>query len=85
MSDVSQSLIPDPEVAPTVELRLAGRALGIGATTSYTRAASGELIPGVPVLKIGAKYRVPTVALRRALGLPPRGDAADRAIDLEDD
>lgn len=64
-------MIPTAEESPTVDVRLAGKALGLGATTSYTRAASGQLIEGVPVIKVGSKYRVPTVALRRVLGLDP--------------
>lgn len=63
------TLLPSPEEAPTVDVRLAGRALGIGSTRSYELAQTGHLIAGVPVIKVGSKYRVPTVALRRALGL----------------
>ena len=64
-----EPMIPTAEESPTVDVRLAGKAFGLGATTSYTRAASGQLVDGVPVIKVGSKYRVPTVALRRALGL----------------
>lgn len=64
-----RQLIPDPEEQPTVEVRLAGQALGLGATTTYERARTGQLIDGVPVLKVGGKYRVVTATLRRALGL----------------
>lgn len=66
---MSDARIPRPEDEPTIDLRRAGRAFGIGATTAYNRAATGELAPGVPVIKVGAKYRVPTAAVRRALGL----------------
>jgi hypothetical protein len=62
-------MIPLPEDSPTVDVRLAGKALGISSTTSYNRAATGELAPGIPVIKIGGKYRVSTAVLRRALGL----------------
>lgn len=63
-------MIPLPEDSPTVDVRLAGRAFGLGQSTTYARAASGkELAPGVPVIKVGAKYRVSTAVLRRALGL----------------
>ena len=34
-------------------------------------ARTGQLADGVPVIRVGAKYRVPTAALRRALGLDP--------------
>lgn len=73
MSDTPEQPKSDPvpraEDEPTLAIRRAGRYVGIGATTAYNRAATGELVPGVPVIRVGAKYRVPTSALRRALGL----------------
>jgi hypothetical protein len=62
-------MLPDPEVEPTVGLKVAGAALGISLTKAYELAQTGWLADGVPVLKVGAQYRVPTSALRRALGL----------------
>lgn len=53
----------------TVDLVTAARALGIGRTTAYQLARAGEL--PVPVLRLGARYRVPTAALLSALGVSP--------------
>jgi hypothetical protein len=62
--------IPTPEEAPTVSLELAWEALGISHTTAHRLAREeGQLTDGVPVIRVGVKYRVPTVALRRALHL----------------
>jgi hypothetical protein len=69
-------ILPDPEIEPTVGLKVAGPALGIRLTKAYELAHTGWLVDGVPVIKVGAKYRVPTVALRRALGLPLDPSAA---------
>ena len=49
----------------TVDLPVAGLALGVGRTAAYTAAVSGE----IPTIKIGGKIRVPTSALREMLGL----------------
>jgi hypothetical protein len=45
----------------------AGRALGIGRTRAFELARRGEF--PVPVLRVGATYRVPTAPLLRLLGL----------------
>jgi excisionase family DNA binding protein len=54
---------------PTIDVRTAARLLGIGQTLAYTLAQSGELAPGVPVLRLGRKMRVPSAALLRALAI----------------
>jgi hypothetical protein len=70
--------IPTAEESPTVSAwPIAGKALGIGKDVTYERAATGELVPGVPVLKVGNKYRVPTAALRQALHLDPLAGTRD--------
>ena len=61
----------------TVDLVTAARALGIGRTTAYQLARAGEL--PVPVLRLGARYRVPTAALLTALGVSPSGGAPGAA------
>jgi hypothetical protein len=61
--------IPTVEESPTVSLSVAGPALGIRQSTTYLLAATGQLAEGVPVIRVGNKYRVPTAALRRVLGL----------------
>lgn len=58
----------------TVNVPTGGRAFGIGRQTAYARARTGELAPGVPVLRLGNQLRVPTAAILRALGI-----AADEA------
>ena len=61
--------LPDPEVSPVVPIRTAGAAVGLSPNTAYARAAAGTLIPGVPIIRTGGRYVVPTALLRRALGL----------------
>jgi helix-turn-helix protein len=51
----------------TVDLLTAAHALGIGRTTAYTLARTGEF-PCL-VLRVGGSYRVPTVGVLRLLGL----------------
>lgn len=68
------SLLPDPETTPTVPLWPdAGRALGLGRSSTYDAADRGE-IPGL--IRIGRKYVVATAALRRALHLDAARPAA---------
>jgi hypothetical protein len=65
---------------PTVDIPTAAELLGIGRSVAYELAAQkGELTDGVPVLKIGFRYRVPTAAIERVLGI----DLAD-LIDADD-
>ena len=55
-------------IAPleTVSLTEAGEALGIKRDKVYELARTGELAPGVPVLKFGPRLmRVPVESLRR--------------------
>jgi predicted DNA-binding transcriptional regulator AlpA len=54
---------------PTVTLRTAGKALGIGESSAYAAVKSGTF--PVPVIRIGGRYTVPTAPLRELLGLPP--------------
>jgi len=61
--------IPTVEESPTIGLDVAGRLLGIRLTKAYELAKAGQLADGVPVIRVGVKYRVPTAALRRVLGL----------------
>lgn len=53
----------------TLGIAVAGRIAGIGRSVSYEAARSGQLLDGVPVLKIGQRYRVPVAALEAALGI----------------
>jgi hypothetical protein len=61
--------LPTAAEAPTVSVEVGGHALGIRTSTSYRLARTGQLAEGVPVIKVGQRYRVPTAALRRVLGL----------------
>ncbi|MDP9428662.1 MAG: helix-turn-helix domain-containing protein [Actinomycetota bacterium] len=68
----------------SVDLVTAAKALGIGRTTAYQLARSGEL--PVPVLRLGVRYRVPTAALLHVLGIssdkgpPSHAPAALQAV-----
>ena len=64
--DLVASALPDPEQQPTVPLwPTAGQALGIGRSSAYNGARSGE----IPTIRVGDRYLVPTAALRKMLGL----------------
>ena len=62
-------LIPKAEECPTTPIRVAGKAFGISSSSAYTRAATGELVEGLPVIRVGGKYVVSTARLRRLLEL----------------
>jgi hypothetical protein len=65
--------IPWPEDEPTVPLWPdAARAFSIGRSQAYALASSDDF--PCPVLRIGSRWRVPTAALRGALGLPVSQD-----------
>lgn len=53
----------------TVGVVTAGSALGIGAGLAYELARTGQLVDGVPVLRLGKRLRVPSASVLRALGL----------------
>jgi len=63
----------DRPVAPlagraTLSVSEAARLLGIGRGLACRLARRGELAPGVPVLRLGGRYRVPARSLAQALG-----------------
>jgi Helix-turn-helix domain len=65
-------MIPDPAEQPTVPLWPdAARALGLGRARAFELARRGEL--PFAIFRLGRSYRVPTAALRRALGLDSEG------------
>lgn len=66
--------VPDPEERPVVPVEFAGRCLGLGRSSSYKAAKSGEL----PVIRMGGRMVVPTAELRRMLGLPISGPGSDQ-------
>jgi excisionase family DNA binding protein len=63
------------ELPATVDLVTAAQALGIGRTTAYQLARAGDL--PLPVLRLGARYRVPTAALLQVLGISPDRKAGE--------
>lgn len=52
----------------TMTVPEAARAIGVGTNTAYDMARTGEIIPGVPVIRAGRKVLVPRGLLLRALG-----------------
>jgi hypothetical protein len=56
----------------TTTVTLAGLALGLSKNAAYAAVKSGE----IPSLRIGGAIRVPTVPLRRMLGMVPEQEAA---------
>ncbi len=57
--------IPDPAERPTISVREAAAALGLGVNQAYAAIERGE----VPALRIGRRVLVPTAALRALVGL----------------
>lgn len=59
--------VPDPIHVPTVSVPYAGRCLGMARSTSYKAADDGML----PTVRLSQRrIAVPTIELRRMLGLP---------------
>lgn len=62
--------LDDPKVL-TVSLSVAAGLLGIAKSTATTAVrATGELMPGVPVFRVGRRCLVSTRHLRTVLGIP---------------
>lgn len=59
----------------TVDVPTAGRCWGMSRTSAYRAARSGELAPGVPVLRLGRRLVVTRAALLAALGIAERDSA----------
>lgn len=53
-----------------VDLRTAAKALGIGSTTAYRLIREGQF--PCPIIRVGKRYRIPTIDLMRALGIEDR-------------
>ncbi len=63
------------DAGPTISIPDAAKVLGISRGHAYTLAKSG-MIAGVRVLMLGSRRVLPTVELRRVIGLEePRGAA----------
>jgi len=64
------SVLDDADVM-TITVEQARLLLGVGRSTAIQAIKrTGSLIPGVPVLRVGRRYIVPTSQLRAALGRP---------------
>jgi len=61
----------------TTDIVTAGAVLGIGRTTAYRLARSGEF--PVPLLKVGNRYLVAVAHLLNAVGIQPTSVEATRA------
>lgn len=68
MTTTTAPVLPDPDVEPTLALETAARLLGYGRQAAYAAATTGD-IAGVPVIRVGRNYRVPTRPLLRLLGV----------------
>jgi hypothetical protein len=62
-----KDLIDSPPILPIWPT--AGQALDLGRRTTYVTAQTGELAPGVPVLRHGCRLRVRRSDLLRYLGI----------------
>jgi hypothetical protein len=69
----------------TLGIVTAGRIAGVGRSVSYESARTGQLIPGVPVIKVGQRYRVPTAPLEAELGIDILDHLTDAELGIEDD
>jgi len=63
------AVLYDPTVL-TINVTQAARIIGVASATAHRAYnATGELIPGVPVIRCGRRCIVSTAALRTALGI----------------
>ncbi|GAA3721089.1 hypothetical protein GCM10022224_103610 [Nonomuraea antimicrobica] len=60
-----RSLLPNPEIEPTISVPRAGELLELGRAASYEAAKRGD----IPTIRIGRKLAVPTAKLLALLGL----------------
>ena len=65
------------QLPPTLPVEEAGRLLGIGRTSAWRAARSGEL----PTITIGRRVVVPTPRLLALLGAPPLTAEAEAVCD----
>lgn len=61
-----RSVLPDPQVEPTISVPRAGELLGLGRSASYDAAKRGE----IPTIPRGRHLLVPTAKVLELLGLP---------------
>lgn len=69
-NNTTTAVLSDPEIL-TVSLSTAADLVGVAKSTATAAVrTTGELVPGVPVLRMGRRCLVPTRHLRAALGIP---------------
>jgi excisionase family DNA binding protein len=64
---VTKNPVIDALSGPTTTVQKAGELLGLSRNKAYEAAASGEL----PTLRFGKRIVVPTIPLKRMLGMEP--------------
>jgi len=62
-----EKMLKEALSGPTTTVPVAGRILGLSRNKAYEAAAKGE----IPTLKFGKRIVVPTMLLKRMLGLEP--------------
>ncbi len=68
------------------DLPIAGRIFGLGRAMSYELARTNQF--PVPIIRVGARYKVPVAGILTALGLPASGDLTStpkRSVDHHDE
>lgn len=80
MSTTNASPIRQQHRKPaTLGIVTAGRIAGVGRSVAYEAARTGKLIEGVPVIRVGQRFRVPVAPLEQVLGI----DVLDHLTDEE--
>jgi predicted DNA-binding transcriptional regulator AlpA len=70
-SNATTVLVPDPEAQPVMAAWEVQRVLGISRSSLYEALRAGQ----VPGIRIGARWFVPTAAVRRMLQMDEAGHA----------
>lgn len=61
---VTQRVLPDPELEPTISVPAAGKIFGLSRPSAYEAARRGD----IPTIRMGRRLMVPTVKILRLLG-----------------
>jgi len=72
---------PQRTKAATVSLEMLADLLGYGRSTTYDEARRTGTVAGLPVIKVGSRFRVPTVAVERLLGIDVADYFPDEPVD----
>lgn len=82
MIGAGMSLAELGDLPTVIDLVTAGKALGLGRTTSYQLARTGEF--PCRVIRIGRRYRVPTPDLLSLLGYTKPTEQPNRHIPVDE-